>query len=87
VSRNRVKFELGPREVHELRRIPVGLVRFNLPPVGYVAAVEAVELLGNAVVTSWALIPTVLLPFIVWFSFKLFDVPKSRSMIIAGVMG
>jgi len=58
-------------QLHELCLFPVGLVRFNLPPVRHVAAVAAVELLRNVVVTSWALIPIVLLRFHCFvFSFK-----------------
>jgi hypothetical protein len=48
-----------------LRRFPVCLVQLNLPPVRHVAAVAAVELLGNAVVTSWAPIPSSFPAFIV----------------------
>jgi hypothetical protein len=46
-----------------LGRFSVFLVRLNLAPVGHVAALSAVELFGNAVVTSWALTPIVLFGF------------------------
>jgi hypothetical protein len=42
---------------------PVCLVRLYLSPVGYIAAVAAVELLGNAVVTSGTPTPIVLFGF------------------------
>ena len=64
---------------------PVGLVRFNLPPVRHVAAVAAVELLRNVVVTSWALIPIVLLRFhcfCLFFQILFEQVQKPRSMIV-----
>lgn len=49
-----------------LRRIPACLVllgRPPLPPVRQVAAGAAIELLGDAVITSWAHTPIVILGF------------------------
>ena len=47
----------------DLRRLPVGLVDREVPPVRHMAAAAAVELLGNVLVTSWAPTPIVLFGF------------------------
>ena len=56
-----------------LRRFPRRLVLLvrPLPPVRHVAAVAAVELLGNVVVTSWAATPFVRFGFHVPPSFQI----------------
>jgi hypothetical protein len=45
---------LKETQLHELRRLLVDIVRFNLPPVWDVATVAAVELRRNVIVTSRA---------------------------------
>jgi hypothetical protein len=50
-------------QLYELRRLLVGLVRFNLPPVRDVATVAAVELRRNVIVTSRAPKSIVLIGF------------------------
>lgn len=70
-ERCRTLTRAAPQEAHmfsvrlcpRLRRFPVDLGHLNPPPVRHVATVAAVELLGNAVVTSWAPAPIVLLRF------------------------
>ena len=63
--RNAVITHALPARPTTLRRFPacLGLLVRPLPPGRHVAAVAAVELLGNVVVTSWAPTPIVLFGF------------------------